>query len=1082
MFDILNNLPEGVSYRQPQDFGGMPIQNYNGWNLNPAYMTPASMAHFRPAYNGAGDPRNPYARNDSIAQSAWLWGPGNLPSASDPLQEFSAHQYNMSMGVGDGVASGIQKIGIPLASFLAMNHMLGKSGIGAAMGRKMGTGAVAATGGILRRSPLGRLARGHALDARMAAGLMSGATAGAGAIGGFVGGFAIPMLAAEAMAGVADNVIDPYVSTRRGMDAMMANHANTAVLGTAGNKTGGFGMSATRAFEISQALTEAGQEDFMLRGTNYNEIADQMTRAGMFQEIGDMDADRIVDGVKSATSVLKLMSRITGDPDILNGISTLAKLKAGGLDDIKSMETVMHSIKRSATTAGMSVNQFMDTIGDQGMVMAQQYGIKGVTGILAAGDAMQGFSAARRAGLLSGAQMNSLGGLEGMTQHTMQGMMTAFSHPYARMIMQGGGSMGGSAISNILKWGGSTSGNPIAMQGDWFANKANYMDKAFTENGPDSVLKMFQGIARMSHLDSKNGLNIAAIAEQFGLGSEQFRSIVEYNKAMRATESRMAIGQSHQINNRSDHASQLQQENLGFMYFPLFGVGQEALTKTSSKVRGFGANTMEWLSGGLAAMTDAWDESLLTARGQTKFRNMDYFIGDKKYSLGGSKAFMPGNKNLEYIKDDNRDFREQIMATLHNAALSPVAKKQLEGVLTSLEQGDTEGAMEAYRQADITLEGYLTGAKSDMERTARMYTIEEKFIDNLNVKVKDTGIGDATSLTNSEALINNALRKGSRQERRESLKALIENKSVSAEDIKAFMMRSIGEDNYKAEPAGRLSSRSYKGVTNRDANTEIILNTAAKYGEDATIARSVSDTEKTITAATSRGTPAEIESRLYQMIEDGDISVEDLAFYSLNTTGDFIDADGKRFEKGSQGYINKAVSASARRQNLDPVNLKLKGVLQEEVSKAGMTMSQLHSHMASSGLNPGDYNKLFDPMTDNIFGDDMNINMENLGKALKGVKDKTMATEQKFMDDAANIDWSGIKTLEEGVRDLGMVSAVQVKAIQDNTIAQDRNTAAIRGVDYIPQTNAQFRLNPNTMSAPGSSFTPGQHNVIRPGG
>ena len=427
-------------------FNQDPIQGYNNWNVNAPYMTPAYMANFRPAYASDGT-YNPWVDNPSFGDSASAlgfraqMGQYEMPYGGDVMGYTARHRYNMVTAPMDGMMQGAQSIGIPLASWYLANKVFRADALGSALGRGAGRMAGVLGGSMMRRVGLGAVAEG--------ASMLGMGTAATG-LAGFAGATMLPMAVGTGIASAFnDGLINPYISARRGSEAMMANTTHMALVGRGSAVTGGFGMSARRASEISTALASAGTKDMGLDTMQYNQIADNMMQAGIFQEVGDMDTTRIVDGVKKATSVLKMISTITGDPDIQNGVKTLAMLKSGGLDDISEMGAALKKIRNTSAQTGTSVNQILDTVGNQGMVMAQQYGLRGITGLLASSDAYAGFMNARKSGLISGAQMQALGGAEGMTQNAMSGMMKVMNHAAMTMVTQGGGNVNHSLLQKI---------------------------------------------------------------------------------------------------------------------------------------------------------------------------------------------------------------------------------------------------------------------------------------------------------------------------------------------------------------------------------------------------------------------------------------------------------------------------------------------------------------------------------------------------------------------------------------------------------------------------------------------------------
>lgn len=717
-----------------------PIQGYGGWNVNQSYMTPSYMANFRPAYGNDGARENPFARNYSIGESISLIGPKDYSYGADALSETSAHMYNITTGIGDFTSSALQQVAIPAAAWYGVSKFdkfmgRGSSAMGGASSRMASRASRMATGALGR----GAGAIGLGGLARAGGGLAGGLASGAGLVGGFAGSVFLPIMAAQAVASASDTLfMDPYVHTRRGMDAMRANTANQFVSGAGQTETGGFGMSATRAQAISQALTEAGQADFSLTGGTYNEIADNMMRAGIFQEVGDMDTNKIVDGVKKATSVLKLISRVTGDPDILSGISALATLKAGGLDDINKMEAAVHRIRQASGASGVSMDQLMDTVGNQGQVMAQQQGLRGVTGMLASVDAFAGFTNARRAGIISGGQMQALGGAEGMTQSLMQGAYQTMNSGYGRMLMQGRSDIGTGYLGTLSNFSASMAGDPIRMQGDWYSNQGAYKENMMANNTPDRImLESLKAQARSMGLNENDGMVIMAMAESQGIDPISARSMAEADRARQNPLAHLRMGEARLTSNRSDYASMLQQEGLGLRGIPVVGAAQEMWKQGSREVLRSGAEFMSPVTETLAGMSDWWEGTMAGAKGLITDPEQSFLVNSGKssfeakfegYELRG--PVMRGQVTIEHSKLVKSDSQDSRIAKLNSLLTNgkPAVRAKAQRALLALTQGNTAEFLKLYKELDSESKGYLSGSTSKYRQQSD-YEDVEKLID-----------------------------------------------------------------------------------------------------------------------------------------------------------------------------------------------------------------------------------------------------------------------------------------------------------------------------------------------------------------
>lgn len=1016
-------------------FDNMPIQGYGGWNVNAPYMTPAYMANFRPTY-AQGDQNNPYARHYSVGQSLWTLGPGDMGYGADALGSLGAHRYNVTTSPFDAGMQGLQSVAIPLATWYAADKMMGKTGLGAAMGRRMGSGAASAAGWGARRIGLGAVAGGAS---RLGMGAMA---AGAGAL---AGGFLLPIMAGQAASTLASSAfIDPYVATRRGMDAMRANTYSTAITGTGGAASGGFGMSATRAQAISQALTEAGQADFSLTGGDYNQIADNMMRAGIFQEVGDMDTTRIVDGVKKATSVLKMISRITGDNDIQNGIQTLAMLKSGGLDDINKMGQAMQQIRNASAMSGTSVNQILDTVGNQGMIMAQQAGMRGITGLLASADAYAGFTNARRSGLISGAQMQALGGAEGMTQNLMSGVMQMMQSPYARMTMQGGGQFGGGISQNISKWGQMASLDPLSSQGDWFLNQGSYTDAAMNQyGGTQLTLRMLQDMARSANLDPNNGRHIAAMAQQAGMSPQQFRSIVEYDRGQGDLGTRISGGQKRAIGRRADFASEMQQENLGLIGLGPIGDAQLGWKRFQSKVMEATAKATSGITSTAASVSDWWEEMDANAKGVALDYQTPSYIVDESgegslFRLEGRAMIQaPGvdrmtGKKVSRLAIKADDSQNETIASLNRAYSSATGedKKKIGRIYQAIQSGNHELAANLYLEIDEKSNGALSGRSDKVARQLAAQEFEQK-VKSKQLQATKTVVGmdrlatldgslsegafiDAITIGESGAAGYDARVYGNRFD-----KGFVPSESTVAQVIEQQMVsRSRGGNS--AVGKFQFIYPTLKELTDT-AIAEGRLDPSQKFdkGVQDMLAKDLAMKDPAIAAYVNSPNPTP---------EQEEKAMDALA----GIWASFPMANGQsayRGVAGNKAHLTRAQSRSAaqdlRAQSRAPVAAPIlnKGEVKSR--------SDLLLRLQSRGVDMSAANAYLSTQTDDVMlkllneGDNTSANIDKLVKKIN----QSTESEKSSIAEPSSINWEGVVDIKDGISKLGSATAANTEAV-----------------------------------------------------
>lgn len=739
-----------------------PITTYDGWGVNPAYMTPSYMANFRPSYSG-DDGRNPYANNRGLMSDAWTGiGPGAIPFGADPFAEAGAAKANIANSPFDAAMTGLQSVAIPLAAWYGAEKLLGTTGIARRAGRfggAVGAGALNATGrgavNVLGRVPyVGGLFRGMGAVAgatRLGAGLSGAATA----VGGLAGGFMLPILAGQAVAsGIDSAIMDPFVSTRRGTDAMRSNMARQYVGGAGTATHGGFGMSAVRAHEISAALTKAGAESFAFQTEDFNRLADMGMSAGLFNEIGNMDADRVVSGVKDMMKAIQTLSAISGgmsDPEM---IQVLSKLKAGGIDDFRRMEQVVKQLGVASATSGVSINQIIDTVGNQGMMMAQQQGMRGVTGLLASADAYAGFTNARKAGLITGAQMGALGGVEGMTQNVMTGAMSAMNSPLGMMTLMSGNRFGNGMLNSLQGFGQvMTSGNPMATMGDWALNRGTYMDQALRDQGTSGILiKTLQDRAREMRMDASDPRVLAQIASTMGVSSEEVRSALIQNQAYKDPTSRLRASNARDTKVRQEIAAKMHQEGLTLLGIPIAGDIQQAYKEWTTDTVSAGANVGNAVSGISARFSDWWDRTTAssmglklddqrTARVQGPGGLREYALEGREFGLGITKISegMPSIRNQMWKSNQWSKEIGSIMQMANNG--SPEQKAKANELLQLLSvEGDGRNAASGARVRQLIAEmedisgGNIFGTSNAIDRDDAVSQFMERGYYGLQLK------------------------------------------------------------------------------------------------------------------------------------------------------------------------------------------------------------------------------------------------------------------------------------------------------------------------------------------------------------
>lgn len=501
-------------------FSQSPMSSYYGFGINPAYTTPAYMSNFRPAYASDTDPFNPYSVNRGYLEALrnqYMFSPiGNY--ASDPSEDERANNWSLNTMHSDAFVNGVTKVGIPLAAWYGANKFFGMKvaarsptaglfdrgaayagaiyrgqGMGAASAAWMNTAARqslgAATGSVLGRGA-GRFMGGIIGGAGRLVGLggaLGGASTllgGAGAVaGGLVGSIAMPLAVGAGVAKAANYyAAEPYIGIRRGEDAMLANTANTFVGGQAGPNMGSFGISARHANRLSRAFMDSNIQDMGFQPGDYSAMADYGMQAGIFNDIGNLNVDDMKKRVAGMADSVKMIMAVANTNSVKEAIQYMARLKAAGVSNPGAVTRVMSEMGMASGISGTSAEQIMNTVGNQGQMIAQRLGMLPVMGQRQAASIYAGFANAYKTGSLNQADVAALGGVEGATQYLMEGAGRIFSTPYFKAAINSGAELGtGSMLGVSQAFGTRRAGNPLISYGDDILNSGvrttKYLEK-----------------------------------------------------------------------------------------------------------------------------------------------------------------------------------------------------------------------------------------------------------------------------------------------------------------------------------------------------------------------------------------------------------------------------------------------------------------------------------------------------------------------------------------------------------------------------------------------------------------------------
>jgi hypothetical protein len=438
-----------------------------------------------------------------------------------------------------------------------------------------------------------------------------------GAAGGFVAGAMLPMAAAAGVASFADrNVMDPYVEARRGAQNWRDRLGDTFVSGQGANASGAYGISNTRATQLSSALTKAGAEDFTFSAEDFNAIGDYGMASGMFNNIGNMDVNRITEGVKAMADNVKTIMTLANTDSVKEAVDYMSRMRGAGVENISQMGTVMRMMSSASAASGVSVDQLMNTVGNQGQMIASQYGVAPILGQTQAADIFAGFSGARRSGLISAGQVAALGGMEGMTQNVMQGGMRMMSSPMGQMMMMGGMRPGSSVVGTTSAFGAQFAADPYGTMGKQFMNQGANMSEFIGSDGMiNGPLKMLQSLARASGMDASKIENLATVAQQNGYSSQEFQSLVLAYQAEQDPTNRTNRSLASDASGRRETANRRGREGLSMAGVWGLGAIQNEFRQIGSNTRGAGAGIGTAPLAASSWLADAWESTTASILG-----------------------------------------------------------------------------------------------------------------------------------------------------------------------------------------------------------------------------------------------------------------------------------------------------------------------------------------------------------------------------------------------------------------------------------------------------------------------------------
>jgi hypothetical protein len=191
------------------------------------------------------------------------------------------------------------------------------------------------------------------------------------------------------------------------------------VSGSMLNPYTGQGMDQDSGRATAMGLRKLATRDYDFQKTGYN-TEDVMRITQMSSDQGLLAAarspDDIVRRVKEISKAVKVLTQITGDPDIRNTLAALGQMKDLGFVGTGGQAGAIANRTMFARMAGLSQAGMNDLYGMPGAMMAQQSGLVGATGYMAGMTGGAAANIARSAGALNEMQLSRAGGVQGLGQ------------------------------------------------------------------------------------------------------------------------------------------------------------------------------------------------------------------------------------------------------------------------------------------------------------------------------------------------------------------------------------------------------------------------------------------------------------------------------------------------------------------------------------------------------------------------------------------------------------------------------------------------------------------------------------------
>jgi hypothetical protein len=247
--------------------------------------------------------------------------------------------------------------------------------------------------------------------------------------GGALGGMAGSWLGNKVGGAVANTMFNPVVQDFQRGRQIQAMTSPFMVSGSSLNTATGQGMDSHAARQVASGIRHMNRDlDFEKTGFNTQD-AMRMMQMSADQGLltGANTPDQLVQKVKDISKTVKVLMRITGDPDVRDAIASLGQMRDIGFNGLASQAGAVANRAMFARQAGMSQAQMNATM----MAGAEIAGTMGLVGATGANASMAGAGAANVAassGAMNDLQLARAGGRGGLGQIASAGALSAMQN------------------------------------------------------------------------------------------------------------------------------------------------------------------------------------------------------------------------------------------------------------------------------------------------------------------------------------------------------------------------------------------------------------------------------------------------------------------------------------------------------------------------------------------------------------------------------------------------------------------------------------------------------------------------------